>query len=133
MKHFLLGLTLTLGLVSCQSSQETKTQTTTDIIGREATLSYPEMTAEVKYISETELHWETTDAQGNKAEGTEALSYKRIAEHKFFLNWVEADGTTVSQVLDFEQGTVLAYLSYADSTGRGGRAATLLEGTAKIK
>lgn len=103
------------------------------LIGKEAVLKYPTLTAQVKYISATELHWKTTDAEGNTAEGTEKISYKQLNDYLFFLNWIEQDGTTVSQVIDLKDNKVTAYLSFSDENGRGGRSAEFLEGNVELK
>jgi len=104
-----------------------------NIIGKEVLLTYPTMTAKVTYLSETQLHWQTTDGDGKVEEGTESLSYKRIGANKFFLNWIEQDGTTVSQVLYMDSKTIHVYMSYGDeATGRGGRSANFFEGKVQL-
>ncbi|MDO4224931.1 MAG: hypothetical protein Q4C75_03455 [Bergeyella zoohelcum] len=129
-------------VVSCkdcpkqEQQQPNATQTTQvaveeelTLIGKEAVLEYPTMKAEVKYLSENQLYWKTTDnATQATAEGTETLSYKRLNATQFFLNWVEKDGTTVSKVVDLKANKVYAYLTYADAKGRGGRTADFIEG-----
>lgn len=130
-----VALLLLLALCGCseRSNKTSETNHQTDIVGKEAVLTYPTMTATVKYLSENQLHWQTTDKDGNTEEGTESLSYKRIDGQRFFLNWIEKDGTTVSQVLDLNTMTVSVYMSYADNKGRGGRAADFFEGTVRMK
>ncbi|GJH39982.1 hypothetical protein RCZ04_05320 [Capnocytophaga sp. HP1101] len=50
---------------------------------------------------------------------------------QYFLNWVEDDGTTVSQVIDTEKGSVTAFLTYDDGSGK--RVAQLLEGSFEFR
>ncbi|WP_437918002.1 MoaF-related domain-containing protein [Sphingobacterium sp. LRF_L2] len=107
---------------------ETNTQTYV-LIGKKAVLTYPKLRAEVEYIDENTLHWSQATADGSKIEGTEKVSYKQINNHQFFLNWIEADGFTVSQVIDLKTNKVTAYLSYGDENSeRGGRTADFAEG-----
>ena len=100
-----------------------------NIIGKQAILKYPALTAEVSYLSEKEIHWKTTDDKGQVAEQTNALTLKSINPTQYFLCWVENDGTTVSQVIDTEKGTVTAFLTYEEG---GKRVSQLLEGTFEL-
>lgn len=125
-----------LSLVACGSKQKESAEEgePMTIVGKEVLLTYPTMTAKVKYLSEDKLHWRTTSQDGHIEEGVETLSYERIDGRKFFLNWIEQDGTTVSQVLDLDAMTVSVYMSYADAdSGRGGRVADFFKGTVEIR
>ncbi|PRD54663.1 MoaF-related domain-containing protein [Sphingobacterium gobiense] len=103
------------------------------LIGKKARLTYPTLSAEVTYIDDSTLHWSQTDTENNHTEGTETISYKQLNNHQFFLSWIEADGYTVSQVIDLETKKVTAYLSYHDEKSkRGKRAADFVEGTVEI-
>ena len=135
---YILAITVILTACDCPNKQYAdNTQTPTseavtapksvNIIGKQATLKYPTLTAEVSYLSEKEIRWKTTDDKGQVAEQTNALTLKVINPTQYFLSWVENDGTTVSQVIDTEKGTVTAFLTYDDD--RGKRVSQLLEGT----
>ncbi|WP_460484466.1 MoaF-related domain-containing protein [Capnocytophaga sp. HP1101] len=100
------------------------------LVGKQALLKYPALTAEVQYLSDTQIHWKTTDDKGQVAEQTNALTLKSINPTQYFLSWVENDGTTVSQVVDTEKGTVTAFLTYDDN---GKRVSQLLEGSFELK
>ena len=100
-----------------------------NIIGKQAILKYPTLTAEVSYLSEKEIHWKTTDDKGQVAEQTNALTLKSINPTEYFLSWVENDGTTVSQVIDTEKGTVTTFLTYEEGSKR---VSQLLEGTFEL-
>lgn len=100
-----------------------------NIIGKQAILKYPALTAEVSYLSEKEIHWKTTDDKGQVAEQTNALTLKSINPTQYFLSWVENDGTTVSQVIDTEKGTVTTFLTYEEGSKR---VSQLLEGTFEL-
>ena len=100
-----------------------------NIIGKQAILKYPALTAKVSYLSEKEIHWKTTNDKGQVAEQTNVLTLKLINPTQYFLSWVENDGTTVSQVIDTEKGTVTAFLTYEEG---GKRVSQLLEGTFEL-
>ena len=91
------------------------------IIGKNAVVTFPEMEAHVTYISETKLKWQTVGKDGQKMSGTEEVSYKRLSDGLHFINWIEQDGFTVSQIIDSEHGTVKAYWSFADATSSTGQ------------
>lgn len=119
-----------------QTSQASQTQQDTTVyqlIGKKLLLDYGTMQAKVAYLTEETLHWEITLPDGNLSQGDERPSYQRLSPSSFFVSWIEADGTSVSQVLDLKEKSVKAYLTMsADSTAqnaRGGRTAQLIEGT----
>lgn len=124
-----LPIALFTAFVGCKSSQSEK-----NIVGHDAVLTYPSLRAEVKYLSEGQLHWKTTDDKGNVAEETDSASIKRISATQFFLHWVENDGTQVSQVIDLNTNTVRAYMTLplADSTQKVGEM-QYLEGKVELK
>ena len=111
------------------TTEAVATPTPVNIIGKQALLKYPALTAQVSYLSDKEIHWKTTDDKGQVAEQTNALTLKSINPTQYFLSWVEEDGTTVSQVIDTEKGTVTAFLTYEEG---GKRVSQLLEGTFQL-
>ena len=100
------------------------------LIGHMATLSYPGLTANVKYLNDSTIYWKTTDEKDSVAEGTNRMVMKKIDGTKFFVSWIEKDGTTVSQVIDVEKKTVEAFLTSDDTKGK--RIAQMLEGTYEL-
>lgn len=103
------------------------------IIGKTATISFSQFKVEETFVSDTVLHWKIVDEKGVVTEGDEQVSFKKINDNQFFVNWIEKSGLTVSQVLDPENGTVVAYISRSDANSdRGQRAANFLEGTFKF-
>ena len=95
-----------------------------------ATLSYPGLTANVKYLNDSTIYWKTTDEKDSVAEGTNRMVMKKIDGTKFFVSWIEEDGTTVSQIIDVEKKTVEAFLTFDDAKGK--RIAQMLEGTYEL-
>lgn len=139
-KTLVLGIAF-LSLVSCtQNKKESAAQTENavqaevNLIGHKAIITYPDFKAEMTYISDSVLNWKTIDAQNKVQEGKEHFAYRTIGGNVFFLNWIEHDGTTVSQVIDYNKKKVYVYLSYSDTEkGRGGRNADLIEGSFELK
>lgn len=101
------------------------------LIGKRATLSNPDLTANVHYLNDSTIHWKTTATNDSVAEQTNALTLKKVDNTKYFANWVEDDGTTVSQIIDLEKKTVKVFLTFEDNTGK--RVSQLLEGTYKLE
>ena len=100
------------------------------LIGHMATLSYPGLTANVKYLNDSTIYWKTTDEKDSVAEEINRIVMKKIDGTKFFVNWIEKDGTTVSQVIDVEKKTVEAFLTFNDVKGK--RIAQMLGGTYEL-
>ena len=95
-----------------------------------ATLSYPGLTANVKYLNDSTIYWKTTDEKDGVAEGTNRMVMKKIDGTKFFVSWIEKDWTTVSQIIDLEKKIVEAFLTFDDAKGK--RIAQMLEGTFEV-
>lgn len=102
------------------------------LIGKTAIVTYPDLKVEVKYVSETTLHWKTISEKGKAVTGQEedeTIIYKKMTDNLYFLNWIEKDGFTISQILDTKNNVANTYLSYSDPTSkRGKRAGTFSEG-----
>jgi hypothetical protein len=139
MKKIVYTIVIVIALSSCNNSrQENKTQeqnpdiieeTQKLLIGNSGKITFPEMTAEVKYLNDSTLHWKTTDSKGTLAEGDEKIDYQKLTDNLHFLNWVEKDGWTVSQIINTKEGTVKAYWSFADEKSmRGKRTSMFVDG-----
>jgi hypothetical protein len=100
------------------------------LIGQRGQIEFPEAVATVDYISEKSLKWRTVDKNGTISEAIETIDYERVAPHLHFLNWIEKDGWTVSQIIDTKSGTVKAYWSFDDNKSeRGNRSAIFVSGS----
>jgi hypothetical protein len=110
----------------------TENKTTTnefDLIGKNGIIHFPGIKAEITYTSEKILHWKTTDDAGVVASAEEAIDYRQLTDNLHFLNWIEKDGWTVSQIIDTQAGTVKAFWSFNDDTSeRGKRTSKFVEG-----
>lgn len=90
---------------------------------------------QIDYLSENKLRWtslkERTD--GAPISGEETFYSKEIAHNVYFINWIEEGGLVVSQVADFTAMTVVAFMTWNDSNGRGNRSSLLHSGTLTFK
>ena len=133
MKKNIIALTSIVLLTSVCCCKQDKCNTQDHditLIGHKATLSYPGLTANVKYLNDSTIYWKTTDKKDSVAEEINRIVMKKIDGTKFFVNWIEKDGTTVSQVIDVEKKTVEAFLTLDDAKGK--RIAQMLEGTYEL-
>lgn len=139
----LMGTSLALLLVlqACNSTKSQDTSKATqktaeepiEIIGKSATLVFPQFKVIETFLSDSTLHWQFFPNNGNVTESDEHISYKKINDHQFFINWIEKTGLTVSQILDAKNGTAVSYVSRSDEKSeRGKRSASLIEGTFKL-
>jgi len=55
------------------------------------------------------------------AEGNQKIDYVKLSEKLYFLNWIEQDDWTVSQVLDTKRGQITAYWSFANNKSIRGK------------
>lgn len=144
--YFLSFISLfTLAEVSCSDKKTAESQTQSDavptvnnadtifnIVGKKVEIQYPTMTAEVTYLSDSTLHWKTT-IDGKVGEGDERVIYKPVGNGLYFINWIEKDGITVSQVADFKNNKISVYMSYHDhKSERGQRSADAFEGKLRL-
>lgn len=116
-----LAIALSLGACQSNASKESISQETTQstgssqastLIGHKAEIQFPEMKATIEYTSTESLHWSTIGENGEINEGNEKMSYKQVGEDLHFLNWIEKDGFTVSQIINTKTGEVTAFWSY---------------------
>jgi len=88
----------------------------------------------VDYLSDNKLKWTSLAKRTDGAPdtGEETFYYHELGDDLYIISWIEESGFTVSQTLDFKNGTVYAFMSWADPKARGGRAFLAHEGTFKI-
>lgn len=83
----------------------------TVLVGKRIYLSFPTNESVVEYISPQHLYWSSRDSVHGYKEGEDRYHALQIEPHVFFVNWAEADGTTVTQVVDLQQRTCQAFIS----------------------
>lgn len=83
----------------------------TTLVGKRIHLSFEGNTSVVEYLSHQQLYWFSKDSIHGEKEGRDNYSALHIEPHVFFVNWVERDGTTVSQILDLRERTCQAFIT----------------------
>lgn len=74
--------------------------------------------------------WEALSGPATGSRGTERTHVYAVSQNRFFVNWIESSGTTVSQILDLDVGQVWSFVTYSvDGTRQG----TLDRGTITIE
>ncbi len=104
--------------------------TDTTLVGKRLHLHFPTNSSTVEYISDDHLFWSSRDSVHGHKESEDTYHAVRIDSSVFFVNWVEADGTTVSQVLDLKARTCQAFItSNVYSRDRTLRSTSVLSGS----
>lgn len=149
MKRILLMLAATAAMVACNCNESCKKEcnaegtvsATTEmasvapvnLIGKAAVITYPELKAEIQYLSENQVHWKTTDKDGKVEEETNPAFIRNITPTVIFVNWVENSGMTISQVVDTEKDSVTVYGTVTDEKATNKRAAMVMEGSWQLQ
>ena len=101
----------------------------TTLVGKRIHLSFEGNRSVVEYLSHQQLYWFSKDSVHGEKEGRDNYSVLHIEPHVFFVNWVERDGTTISQVLDLKERTCQAFItSNVYSARKDSRATAILSG-----
>lgn len=85
----------------------------TTLVGKRLYLSFDRNSSVVEYLSPQHLYWFSKDSVHGEKEGRDYYNSLHIEPHVFFVNWVERDGTTVSQVIDLKERTCQAFMTSA--------------------
>ena len=117
--------------LASENAEATQAEPTYELIGQRVQLLYEGgMKAEVQSLNDTTLHRKTT-VNGSVAEERNTMVQRRIDNSRFFVNWIENDGTTASQVLDFKAETVIVFLTFTGPDGT--RHSQLLTGRLELQ
>lgn len=82
------------------------------------TYDYPEgVRYEVRCDDDTVFHWRCVRGENQGREGTEWIDRVQLHPQQHLLSWTEADGLTVTQVVDYDAGRVDTVLVF----NNGGR------------
>ncbi len=130
-------LSSVLALSSCNDHPKDTTMneitSNNNLVGKKLKITYPDFTAEVNYLSDTALHWKTISNNGEISEGDEEIVMKRLRDDLYFVNWIEQDGLTISQVVDLEEKKVEVFCSFHnDNSPRGKRSSSTFVGSLEI-
>lgn len=121
-----------LGLIavlfsSCVGKSESSSELS--LLGRTARIIYPEFEAEVSYYKDSTLTWKIRESDDLVRSGTEQVEFRDLGAGIYFLNWLEEDGISVSQVIDIKRNEVKAFITYSDPGSiRGARGTSFVEG-----
>jgi len=74
--------------------------------GRSYTIDYGQLVIEVRYASNSKLHWHQLKGPQAGLKGEEEYGSSQVRPGIHFFWWQEKDTSIVTQVIDFEQGTV---------------------------
>ncbi len=90
---------------------------------------------QIDYLGNNKLRWTSLKERndGAPSSGVESFSYREIAEDVYFINWIEEGGLVVSQIADFKNMVVTAYMTWEELEARGSRAFLLHSGTLTFK
>lgn len=66
------------------------------------------------------LHYETVEGAGAGSSEDVALHTAAVAGSSYLVNWVEANGTTVTHLMNLEDATVHAFWTFDGPGGRVG-------------
>ncbi len=122
-KLVLAGTVIALVLSACHCNDNNKDISLT---GKKATLTYPGMVANVKYLNDSTIHWKSIDENDSIDEQTKAMKMKEIGNGKFFISWIGNYGVTSSQVVDLNKKTFIEFYTSADILGN--RVGQMIEG-----
>lgn len=117
-------------LLASENVEADQAEPTYELIGQRVQLLYEGgMKAEMQYLNDTTLHWKTI-VNDSVAQEQNSMVQRRIDNSRFFVNWIENDGTTASQVIDFKEKTVTVFLTFTGPDGK--RNSQLLTGRLEL-
>lgn len=88
----------------------------------------------IQYLNDHELQWTALSKRAEGAPEKEKEPYVsyELSPHVYMINWIEESGLVVSQIADFNQGKVWAFMTWPDVKERGKRAQLLHKGSLKV-
>ncbi|NEW62149.1 hypothetical protein GMA11_07055 [Granulicatella sp. zg-ZJ] len=88
----------------------------------------------MEYLEEGKLKWTSVGEveDGGPSEEVDPYEAIELESGKYFINWIEESGMTISQLLDLNNNEVIAFLTWEDNSVRGGRDTLLQKGYVTI-
>lgn len=111
---------------NCNCNLNSNNSEDISLTGKKATLTYPGMVANVKYINDSTIYWKSIDENDSIDEQTKAMKMRKIGNGKFFISWIGDYGVTSSQVVDLNKKTFIEFYTSADILGN--RVGQMIEG-----
>jgi phenolic acid decarboxylase len=87
-------------------------------VGKKILLRYEHGLEIIGNYGPTEVNWEALSGPAKGMKGTEKIQAVEVAPNIYFINWLESSGTSVSQILDFNNSTMVAFTTYDSDKGR---------------
>lgn len=72
--------------------------------------NYGDTVYRIHFKSEDTLHWHCVEGDEKGSEADETYHVHQLADNTFFISWIEADGTGVSQVLNLDEMSIHCFL-----------------------
>lgn len=88
---------------------------------------------DIVYPEKDVLQWIPTSDKSLAPSGREHYEVEEVSDKIFYVNRVEETGVVVSQILNFNSNKVLAFMTWNDEKGRGGRASIFHKGSFEVK
>lgn len=87
------------------------------LVGETVVIRYESgLELEAHYESETRMTWAALSGPQEGQQGTEHIAAEEVAPGVFFISWVEENGVTVSNVLNFHSHRAFAFVTF-DAAG----------------
>lgn len=83
----------------------------------------------LEYLSSNKLRWTSLKPEDNGKHETEKIYTHDIEDSIISINWIESTGVSVSHIINLNESTVWAYMSWNDSEAYGNRAVLTHKGT----
>lgn len=80
------------------------------LVGKTVEYRYGESVYHVIFDTDSTLHWEAMTGEETGVKEDETYVAEWIDSDRLFISWGEANGTAVSQILDFKKGKVHNHL-----------------------
>jgi phenolic acid decarboxylase len=92
-----------------------------EFVGKTICITYGSgLEVQARYESAARMHWKCLAGPAAGQSGTETIQCRTIREGLYFVNWIEKSGTTVSNLLDFFENRVAAFVTYNAGSEREG-------------
>jgi len=77
----------------------------------------------IDYLENNQLRWTSLAerSDGGPMTGVETYYLYQIEDNIYAIDWIEASGLSVSQILNFKNNEVYAFMAWNDTSKPGGR------------
>jgi phenolic acid decarboxylase len=92
-----------------------------EFVGKTVRIKYASgLEVEATYETVSRLHWKCLAGPAAGESGTETTQCRTVREGLYIINWIEKSGTTVTNLLDFFENRVTAYVTFQVGAARQG-------------